>query len=154
MYNAFAKKYPVIVPGLYTDIEVFPKSSVGHEGATVCAIWDTGANRTVITHRLMSSLNLISVDNDWVHGVNSKQEVDIVAIAVKLPNGLLIPDIRVYVCDLPTPIDLLLGMDIIQIGDFHISNTGGSTLFSFVTPSLPKPFDLSREADILNNQAS
>jgi hypothetical protein len=28
-------------------------------------------------------------------------------------------------------------MDIIQLGDFHISNTGNRTLFSFVIPPLP-----------------
>ena len=49
-------------------------------------------------------------------------------------------------------IDLLIGMDIIQLGDFHISNTGGHTLFSFVVPPLPEQFDLTKKADVLNNQ--
>jgi len=152
MYNAYAKKYPVLAEDLYTNVEVFPVSFANHLGATVHAIWDTGASQTVITHRLMSRLNLISIDKDWVYGVNSEQEVDVVAVAIQLPNGLLIPDIRVYVCDIPSPTDMLLGMDIIQMGDFHISNIGGCTLFSFVTPPLPEPFDLSKEADALNNQ--
>jgi hypothetical protein len=59
MYNAFAKKYPALAPDLNTDIEVFPVSSVNHQGSTAYAIWDTGASQTVITHRLMSQLNLI-----------------------------------------------------------------------------------------------
>jgi len=151
MYNAFAKKYPTLTPDLNTDIEVFPVSSVNHQGATAYAIWDTGASQTVITHRLMSRLNLIPIETKLVHGVNSKQLVDVVAISIKLPNGFLIPDIRVFVCDIPSPIDLLIGMDVIQMGDFHISNIGGHTLFSFVIPSLPKQLDLAQEANALNN---
>jgi hypothetical protein len=99
----------------------------------------------------MSQLNLIPIDTKVVHGINSKQTVDVVAISIKLPNGLLIPDIRVFVCDIPSPIDMLIGMDIIQLGDFHISNTRSRTLFSFVIPSLPEPFDLAQKADALNN---
>jgi hypothetical protein len=150
MYNAFVKKFPVLASELNTDIEVFPVSSVSHQGTTVYAIWDTGASQTVITHRLMSHLNLIPIETKLVHGVNSKQLVDVVAISIKLPNGFLIPDIRVFVCDIPSPIDLLIGMDVIQLGDLHISNTGGYTLFSFVTPPLPEQFDLTQEADALN----
>ena len=152
MYNAFVKKYPALAPDLNTDIEVFPVSStVSRQGTTVYAIWDTGASQTVITHRLMSHLNLIPIETKLVHGINSKQLVDVVAISIKLPNGFLIPDIRVFVCDIPSPIDILIGMDIIQLGDLHISNTGGQTLFSFVIPPLPEQFDLAQEADALNN---
>jgi len=151
MYNAFAKKYPALAPDLNTDIEVFPVSSVNHQGTTAYAIWDTGASQTVITHRLMSHLNLIPIETKLVYGVNSKQLVDVVAISIKLPNGFLIPDVRVFVCDIPSPIDLLIGMDVIQLGDLHISNIGGHTLFSFVIPPLPKQFDLAKEADALNN---
>ena len=107
MYNAFVKKYPALASDLNTDIEIFPVSSVNHQGTTVYAIWDTGASQTVITHRLMSHLNLIPIETKLVHGVNSKQLVDVVAISIKLPNGFLVPDIRVFVCDIPSPIDLL-----------------------------------------------
>jgi hypothetical protein len=48
---------------------------------------------------------------------------------------------------------MLIGMDIIRLGDFHISNTGSRTLFSFVIPPLPEQFDLTRKAGELNNLA-
>jgi hypothetical protein len=44
----------------------------------VYAIWDTGASQTVITHRLMSQLNLIPIETKVVHGITSKQTVDFV----------------------------------------------------------------------------
>lgn len=61
---------------------------------------------------------------------------------------------RAFICDLPYSVNILIGMDIIQLGDFHISNAGGKTLFSFVIPSLPTPFSLAEEADKLNSQKS
>jgi hypothetical protein len=41
-------------------------------------------------------------------------------------------------------------MDIIQLGDFHISNAGDKSLFSFVIPPLPTSFSLAAEADKLD----
>ena len=152
MYNAFSKEYSIPASDLNTDIEVFPVSSATPEqGTVVYAIWDTGASQTVITHRLMVKLNLVPIETELVHGINSKQTVDVVAISIKLPNGLLIPDVRVFVCDIPSPIDMLIGMDIIQRGDFHISNATGRTLFSFVIPPLPERIDLAQKADALNS---
>jgi predicted aspartyl protease len=151
MFNAFAKEYPAIAPDLNTDVEVFPVSSATpHQGIVVYSIWDTGASQTVITHRLMTKLNLVPIETKLVYGINSRQTVDVVAISIKLPNDLLIPDIRVFVCDIPSPIDMLIGMDIIQQGDFHISNTGNRTLFSFIVPPLPEQIDLTQKANELN----
>jgi hypothetical protein len=73
-----------------------------------------------------------------------------VDLAIKLPNNLFIPDKRAFICDLPDSINILIGMDIIQLGDFHISNAGGKTRFNFVIPPLPEPFSLAAEADRLN----
>jgi hypothetical protein len=52
MYNAFVKKYPALALDLNTDIEVFPVSSVNHQGTTAYAIWDTGASQTVIRFKV------------------------------------------------------------------------------------------------------
>ncbi|MCL2233531.1 MAG: hypothetical protein FWB99_10705 [Treponema sp.] len=54
-----------------------------------------------------------------------------------LPNMVMVQEINVMVCNLVKDIDLLIGMDIILLGDFAISNGGGKTLFSFAIP----PFD-------------
>lgn len=37
--------------------------------------------------------------------------------------------------------DIIIGMDIIQTGDFLISNTNGRTTFSFCMPPLEKQLD-------------
>ena len=61
---------------------------------------------------------------------------------------------RIGVCNIQSAhdIDMLIGMDIIQLGDFHISNTDGKTRFSYIVPSLPERYSLAEEADKLNSR--
>jgi hypothetical protein len=150
MYYSFAKNYTTNTNKLITKITLFealsPKKPV-----IANAIWDTGATQSVITTELKSSLNLIPVSSKLVFGVNSKQYVEIVVASIKLPNDLYLQRKRFYVCSLPPGIDVLIGMDIIRLGDFHISNSGGKTHFSFVIPSLPQTYSLAEEADRLKN---
>jgi hypothetical protein len=54
------------------------------------------------------------------------------------------------VCDLIGEIDLLIGMDIILLGDFSISNCGGKTLFSFAIPPFENKTDLYEKALAVN----
>lgn len=59
-------------------------------------------------------------------------------VTVGLPNHVAIENLRVNSCNLPEHVDMLIGMDIIAHGDFHISNCGNNTVFTFKVPS----FDL------------
>jgi hypothetical protein len=45
------------------------------------------------------------------------------------------------------------GMDIMQLGDFPLSNADANTRFSFVLPPLPMSFGLAGEADRLNGES-
>ena len=49
---------------------------------------------------------------------------------------------NVTVCNLVKDVDLLVGMDIIQLGDFSISNGAGKTLFTFAMPPFEDKIDL------------
>ena len=46
---------------------------------------------------------------------------------------------------------MLIGMDIISLGDFAISNSGNRTLFSFVCPPFADKIDLLDKANKINN---
>jgi hypothetical protein len=60
-----------------------------------------------------------------------------------VPGKINFPNFEVTESELNSPdIDLLIGMDIIQQGDFLITNANGKTAFSFCTPSLKKATDL------------
>jgi len=57
-------------------------------------------------------------------------------IALSLPNGILIPELEVADCEGNIGCDILIGMDVINMGDFAICNEDGRTTFSFRTPSI------------------
>jgi hypothetical protein len=154
MYRAYAQSYSFRVPSLGSEIEVYPRSSVKQGNSIkIHAVWDTGATRTFVSSRLSEQLDLIPIEFQQVIGATGNQMAGLVDLSLKLPNGLFISDKRAFICDLPKSIDILIGMDIIQLGDFHISNAGGKTCFSFVIPSLPVPYNLADEANLLNKQA-
>ncbi|MDR0289479.1 MAG: retropepsin-like domain-containing protein [Treponema sp.] len=149
MYYSFSEKYAAPTNKLITEttlLGALPQKDF----LKVRAIWDTGATHSVISNKIKEQMKLIPISSKLVYGVNSKQYVDIVAASIKLPNDLVIDKNRFYVCNLPSGIDMLIGMDIIQLGNFHISNTDGKTQFSFVVPPLPSLYDLAEEAQKLN----
>jgi hypothetical protein len=61
-----------------------------------------------------------------------------------LPNGVQIQT-EVTSCDSLGNCDALIGMDIITLGDFSISNYGKKTTFSFRIPSVRK-IDFTKKA--------
>jgi hypothetical protein len=48
--------------------------------------------------------------------------------------------------------DIIIGMDIINMGDFAVCNTENKTSFSFVVPPLPDRINFADKAEILNRQ--
>jgi hypothetical protein len=117
------------------------------------AIWDTGTTISAITPELKEELGLIAIDSTEISGVNSNEKSDIVLISLRLPNKIIIPEVMVAVCDLNSPgIDVIIGMDIMRLGDFAIANGKGKTLFSFSMPSLPLKINMLNQADHINKK--
>ena len=100
------------------------------------AIWDTGATETTITEDLAKKLGLCAINQVLVGGVTGSAICNTYLIALALPNGILIPEIEVADCKGNIGCDVLIGMDIIGMGDFAVCNFGGNTTFTFRTPSV------------------
>jgi hypothetical protein len=64
-------------------------------------VWDTGATHSSISSAIVQTLGLKPVDSIIVHGVNSAQAADVVIASIGLANGLLLPERRLSVCDIP-----------------------------------------------------
>jgi len=114
-----------------------------HEGIIDCervlfeAIWDTGATSSVITQRIIDACGLQPIGMTRVHGVHGEQETEIYLVNIYLPNGVGFHEVTVTKGHLPEGSgDMLVGMDIISSGDFSVTNTNASTVFSFRIPSL------------------
>lgn len=112
------------------------------------AIWDTGATNTVISNRVAKEMNLVPIGMVTVSTANGMTETYKYIISLVLPNKLKIEDIEVTSGNLGEGVDLLIGMDIISLGDFAITNVNNKTVFSFRFPSC-KTVDYCKEASTL-----
>ena len=142
--SAFSCNYKGITNVIKTDCTVYqafdPKtqdqSSIPCEKCV--AIWDTGATSTVIDRKLASKLRLHPITRAITHHANGSSEVNVYLVNIMLPNRVGVPNIRVTEANLGENADVLIGMDIIGLGDFSISNCNMETSFSFRIPSLEK----------------
>jgi hypothetical protein len=98
-------------------------------------LWDTGASGTVITQRVVDACGLQQTGMAKVRGAYG----DVTDRPTFLINLILMG--RVQIEGLPVSLgepqgtDLLIGMDIITLGDFAITHEHGKTFFSFRIPS-------------------
>jgi predicted aspartyl protease len=149
---AFKKEYPSLSPRLTSNAEIYNiAAGTSMNGNTVTALWDTGAMVSAITPSIAKGMNLIPINRVKVNGVNNSSLADVVKISIGLPNQFILKEINVLVCNLVSGVDMLIGMDIIQLGDFSISNGDGKTLFSFAMPSFEDKTDLYEKAFVINN---
>lgn len=102
----------------------------------VKALWDTGATSSCISDQVVSSLGLITTGKTLIKTPAGPKEVSTYLIDIVLPNNVCVSDVRVCDSDIGLQgLDLLIGMDIIGLGDFSVSNYNGNTAFSFRIPS-------------------
>lgn len=141
---SFTIQYPGRTRVIHSECKVsLPKekgeSFEGFNPIPFRAIWDTGATGSTITKKVAETLSLVPISQMWVQGVHSKVEKNVYAISLVLPNKVVIPYLSVTECDaLAGGFDLLIGMDVIGMGDFAITNVNGQTTFSFRIPSARK----------------
>ena len=108
------------------------------------ALWDTGASISAITPEIRDKLKATTIDKKPIAGVHSTQIVDLVYITLELPNSVIKKNIKVAVCNITSNVGMILGMDIISLGDFAISNGSDQTLFSFAFPPFQDKIDFSK----------
>ena len=108
------------------------------------SLWDTGATFSMITNRVAGDLNLRADGSITLrHAGGQAEGVPIFYVNLLLYNNVEIADVRVGLVD-ARDFDVIIGMDIINRGDFAVSNRDGATSFSFRIPSV-EDFDFSAE---------
>lgn len=93
------------------------------------------------------------MDTTTIIGVNSKtKDIEVALFNLSLPLNINIAmeNIREAVCTIGDDIDILIGMDIIRLGDLAIYNGNGETLFSFAIPPFENKTDLLEKANRVN----
>lgn len=99
------------------------------------AIWDTGATNCVITQAVIDACGLVATGMANVNGPNGAFQSETYLVNIALPQAVIFPVVRVTKGNF-IGADVLIGMDIINKGDFAVTNLGGITKFSFRIPSL------------------
>lgn len=99
-------------------------------------IWDTGATNSAISQRVVDECGLKPIGMVEVSHAGGTNHCETYLVNILLRNNVGISAIRVTKGNLGTNADVLIGMDIITLGDFAITNMNGKTVFSFRIPSV------------------
>lgn len=99
------------------------------------ALWDTGATNTVISIELAKKLKLFPTGVVTTAHAGGASVFNTYIVNVYLPNHVGVVGVEVSEAPL-AGFDMLIGMDIITLGDFTLTNKDGRSCFSFRTPSL------------------
>ncbi|MCM1532279.1 MAG: hypothetical protein NC048_08080 [Bacteroides sp.] len=98
------------------------------------ALWDTGATISTISKKIADELNLIPFAKSKMFHAGGEGITNLYKVNMFLPNGVGVRAITV-IEGILNGCEVLIGMDIITLGDFAITNKNGKTVFSFQTPS-------------------
>lgn len=98
------------------------------------AVWDTGASRSVISNDIVRRLGIEKVTESKTKTMGGEVDVDIYVVDILLPGGMAIPSVTVS-SGILDGFDVLVGMDIISLGDFAITGTPGHKAMTFRVPS-------------------
>jgi hypothetical protein len=151
-FNAFTTKANGLVNVLQSNVSVLqPVPGKESKIETFVAIWDTGATSSVVTPKVVANLGLIPSGKTNLLGVTgTKNDADTFLVSIILPNQVRVDGVRVAeVPQLTGNADILIGMDIITIGDFSLTNVDKKTVFTFRFPSI-KTIDYVEEVNKLN----
>ena len=106
------------------------------------SLWDTGATLSMVTRRVVENLALQPEGYmNLGHAGGDVSGVPFYHVDLLLYNNAPIANVRVGLVEVKD-IDVIIGMDIINRGDFAVSNRNGATSFSFRIPSV-EDFDFA-----------
>lgn len=119
---------------LQTEIAIFQSGT--NVSMKIQGIWDTGATAMAITSRVVQSMGLVATGFAMVNTANGQVPQNTYSIDVVLPNGVKIAGlVATELPGLTDGCDALIGMDIITLGDFSITNHNNVTCMSLRIPS-------------------
>jgi hypothetical protein len=94
-----------------------------------------------VSKGLANHLGLRAVDMCQVQGVGGPQKSSVYLIDILLPSKVGINNVRVTEFLDNGSFSMIIGMDIIKLGDFAISNKDRKTMVSFRIPPSDDPID-------------
>ncbi len=149
--SAFTNIYSGIARALHVDVLVSEAGQLDDSKfIKTIAIWDTGATMSNISSSLAQELGLVSTGKKDVKGVHGVQEKLVYDIDIILPNQFKFQAIKACECDdlsADGKCRMLIGMDIISLGDMAVTNVNGQTYLTFRIPSIER-VDFVKQAKV------
>ena len=100
------------------------------------ALWDTGAEASNVTQRVIDKCGLKYHGTDKASTTKGTDDVDVYRMSMRLWDGFWVPYIEGRKADELHDFDVLIGIDVISLGDFAVTHKVGETMLSFRVPSI------------------
>lgn len=103
------------------------------------ALWDTGATKSVLTKTTVDALGLEPTGIAKISHAGGTSESNTYLINIFLPNNVGIVGLTVSECtNIVGNFGAIIGMDIITMGDFAVTNVDNQTWMTFRIPSIQR----------------
>lgn len=139
-FRAFTITSPGRERKVITQVSVYPAFDPAADpphpaGIVTKGLWDTGATGSMISKPLAEKLALVPMGAANVGGATGSGVRPLYIVNFMLPNGVGVPAVSVTEGPDFGDFDVLIGMDIITLGDFALTHLNGQTCMSFRVPS-------------------
>ena len=134
--HSFTARYNYLSDKLLNEVETEAWDYSGQKPVKVTssALWDTGATITIIRPEIVAKLGITPFTYAQISTPNGISDCGMYYVNIYLKGGLKVERVKVLEA-FPENCDMLIGMDIIGMGDFAVTNYDGKTTFSFRVPS-------------------
>jgi gag-polyprotein putative aspartyl protease len=133
MRVSVTKRYDSLASHL--EIDVVITNPIAGRTFSCKALWDTGAQRSMISKSAADELQLQILGIAWMEGFHGEDFRSFHDVNIGVAKGIGFEKVRVISAHSLGGRHVLLGMDIITKLDFHISNVGEITVHSIRFPS-------------------
>ena len=110
------------------------KFNLNSESVDIYALIDTGATATCISKSLAKKLKLKVVGQGMMNTASGMQKTNQYLIDLQMQNNISFENIRAVEFIGNNKFDILIGMDILMLGDLAITNAKQQTVTSFRIP--------------------
>lgn len=133
MVGMFTIRHKKLVRQVLTPVRVV--NPVTMEEEETLALWDTGSTSTCISNTIAYKLRMRKKAEMISLGVHGDNLVGVYSAEIKIGKNISIPIDVTNFGNMSNEIGVIIGMDIITMGDFALSNADGHTVMTFRIPS-------------------
>jgi gag-polyprotein putative aspartyl protease len=134
MSASVTKRYDSLASHL--EIDVVITNPIAGRTFSCKALWDTGAERSMISKSAADELHLQILGIAWIEGFHGEDFRSFHDVNIGVAKGIGFEKVRVVSAHSLAGRHVLLGMDIITKLDFYISNVGEITVHTIRYPSV------------------